>query len=205
MLTRFTTRPTSALPCAPRLSHRRLICCAYAPNAPVSPVSHRLEPPESDAPAVLRLPLPPSFLDVGHDAEQASTSAPSDSTTRKAARLTLTGEQVSCVVTAAGEFFLLRNKSGSRGRESIAGHGSVTLPSGAAEETFCVTRQLFDGDKVLEAEITWGPPSQPLAKLRILCSSVAASKFSWCKVGSLPSNLHRVARNSSCSRCGLDS
>ncbi|KAK9907636.1 hypothetical protein WJX75_007337 [Coccomyxa subellipsoidea] len=56
-----------------------------------------------------------------------------------------------------------------------------TTPVPPSEETFCVTRQLFDGDKVLEAEVTWGPPSRPLAKLRILCSSVAASKFSWCK------------------------
>ena len=193
MLTRFTTRTTPVPPCAPRQSHRRPVVCAYAPNAPVSPVSHRLEPPEADAPSVLRLPLPPSFLDVGHDAEQASTSAASNSTSKRVARLTLTGEQVSCVVTAAGEFFLLRNKAGSRGRESIAGHGSVTLPSGAAEEIFCVTRQLFDGDKVLEAEVTWGPPSRPLAMLRILCSSVAASKFSWCTVSSLQSNIHQSA------------
>ncbi len=184
MLSQYSTRLTSAPPCASRLSHRRLICCAYAPNAPVSPVSHRLEPPGADAPAVLRLPLPPSFLDVGQDAEQASTSAASDSTTKKAARLTLAGEHVSCVVTAAGEFFLLKSKSGSRNRENIAGHGSVGLPTGASEESFCITRQLFDGDKVLEAEVTWGPPSQPLARLRIMCSSVAASNFSWCKVSS---------------------
>lgn len=185
MLTRFTTRPGPAPLCSPHSPNRRLTSCAYAPNAPVSPASHRFERPAPDAPALLRLPLPPTFLDGRSNVEQASTSAAEEiHKTQRTARLTLAGDEVSCVVTAAGEFFLLRSRSGSRGKESIAGHGSVTLPSGVSEDTFCVRRQLFDGDKVLEAEVTWGPPAAPLARLRILSSSVGASKFSWCKVRS---------------------
>lgn len=183
MLTQFTTRAPFPPSSPTRL---RPTTCVLTPSAPSH--THRsghaaeVHIPAYPTPALHRLPLPTSFLDGRSDESGISTSTESERTNGCVRRLTLTGEHVGCIVTAAGEFFLVRQNTKASAKERIACQGSVTLPRGASEDTFSVGRQRFENGRVVEAEITWGPPSQPLARLMIYSPSPAAAKFDWCKV-----------------------
>jgi hypothetical protein len=183
MLTRFSGRP--ALPPSVSRKARPTVCVLTPPvPSPVHRAGHATDSvvPVCTAPQLHRRPLPTSFLDGEVDEPQTSTSTISESTFQPLRRVTLRAEHVNCVITAVGEFFLVRQNAKDSAQERIACQGSVTLPKGASEESFSVGKQRFENGHVVEAEVTWGPSAQPLAKLKICSPCLAAARFDWCKV-----------------------
>lgn len=150
--------------------------CAYVPTAPVSP---SLQGSGRGLDAVTTLdPLGVAWADERTENRVAAQPRPIG----RAARIALESEDaVTCTVTANGEFFVQTQEAQGQKRR-IAGHGSVTLPTGIAADSFRIQRQVFDGSRTLEAVVTWGSPGNPAARLRIMSPSVAASAFDWCKV-----------------------
>lgn len=153
---------------------------------PLSPRGTEQDGTSSSLPSHGRIRTPQEGS--GLDSSTAQPSLPS--TQKPFSRLHLESEGAEgLTLTAAGEFFLVRQSQQGRKQESIVSHGSVTLPVGAGPETFTVLRQVFEGQKVVEAHVTWGPSAAPVARMFIYSSKAASSRYEWCKVRPCESSL----------------
>jgi hypothetical protein len=160
--------------CNRKLSSTR----AYAPSAPLTPYLHL---PATAGGAAVDLPVADPSRIAWPDERREASTAQEGVRSERTARVRLAGQGVACTVTASGDWFLVRAAAGGA-KERIAAHGSITLPKGVSEQSFRVENQVFDGAHTLEGVVTWGPPAQPLARLRILGHRLAAAAFDWCKV-----------------------
>ena len=168
----------------PRSCNRRLASTrAYVPSAPLT---SNLHVPATAGGAVVDLPVADPVRVAWPDERREASTAQEGLKSEGTARINLAGQGVACTVTAAGDWFLIREAVAGGAKERIAAHGSITLPKGGSEQSFRVENQVFHGAHTLEAVVTWGPPAQPLARLRIMGHRVAAAAFDWCKVWGKP-------------------
>ena len=83
----------------------------------------------------------------------------------------------------------MRRCEHSRKKQQIVSHGSITLPAGAGPESFNVDKQVFKGQKLVEAHVSWSSNSSCVARMSIYSSEIASSRYEWCKVRTqLPHN-----------------
>lgn len=150
--------------------------------AALPPLSRRKRETDQTASTSLDRPIPQEVF--GNSSTDISAALPSQAKSRPpCSRLHLESEGAeSLTLTSAGEFFLIRKCEQNRSHQKIVSHGSVTLPIGAAPETFRIDRQVFKGQKVVEAHVSWNNNGQCVARMAIYSSEIASSHYEWCKV-----------------------
>ncbi|CAL5223288.1 g5776 [Coccomyxa viridis] len=80
-----------------------------------------------------------------------------------------------------GEFFLVRRSEHSKKKQHIVSHGSITLPAGVGPGSFSVDKQVFKGQSLVEAHVSWSSNGSCVARMSIYSSDIASSRYDWCK------------------------
>ena len=146
-------------------------------------VSRRDSEPDKSAHA-LSLGRPAHQEVFGNSGAEASAALKSrEHSCPPCSRLHLESEGAeSLTLTSAGEFFLVRRCEQSRKQQLIVSHGSVTLPAGVGTESFSLDKQVFKGQKLIEAHVSWSSNGKPVARMFVYSSEIASSRYEWCKV-----------------------
>lgn len=151
--------------------------------AALPPLTRRDSEPDKPA-STLSLGRPVQQHTLGYSGAEAFATIRSQEELRSpCSRLHLESQGAeSLTLTSAGEFFLVRRCEDSKKKQLIVSHGSITLPAGAGPETFNVDRQVFKGQKLVEAHVSWSSNSNCVARMSIYSSEIASSRYDWCKV-----------------------
>ena len=190
----FKTPSEVSLPCVQSLGSLRPCRAAshstYVQSpAALPPLTRRESEPDKSA-SVLSLGRPAQQGIIGYSGAEVLTSIqPQEQSRPPCSRLHLESEGAeSLTLTSAGEFFLVRTCEQSKNKQLIVSHGSITLPAGAGPETFHVDKQVFKGQKLVEAHVSWSSNSSCVARMSIYSSEIASSRYDWCKVRLLARN-----------------
>lgn len=157
---------------------------AFAQSSAALPQLTRRDGEPDKSASTLSLGRPVQQQILGHSGAEALATFQSHEESRPpCSRLHLESEGAeSLTLTSAGEFFLVRRSEHSKKKQHIVSHGSITLPAGVGPESFSVDKQVFKGQSLVEAHVSWSSNGSCVARMSIYSSDIASSRYDWCKV-----------------------
>ena len=157
---------------------------AFAQSSAALPQLTRRDSEPDKSASTLSLGRPVQQQSLAYSGAEAFATFQSQEESRPpCSRLHLESEGAeSLTLTSAGEFFLVRKSEHSKKKQHIVSHGSITLPAGVGPESFSIDKQVFKGQKLVEAHVSWSSNSSCVARMSIYSSEIASSRYDWCKV-----------------------